>query len=34
MRDALRAYLGFAEATRFEWASHLAKEKRLLNTAA
>ena len=29
MRDALRAYLGFAGATRLEWPSHLATEKRL-----
>jgi hypothetical protein len=29
MRDALRAYLGFARATRIEWAPHLATEKRL-----
>jgi uncharacterized protein YcaQ len=29
MRDALRAYLGFAGASRVEWAPHLAKEKRL-----
>ena len=29
MRDALRAYLGFAQATRLQWAPHLAKEKRL-----
>jgi uncharacterized protein len=29
MRDALRAYLRFAGADRFEWASHLAAEKRL-----
>ena len=29
MRDALRAYLGFAGASRIEWASHLTKEKRL-----
>jgi uncharacterized protein YcaQ len=28
MRDALRAYVGFAGATRLEWAPHLAKEKR------
>jgi hypothetical protein len=31
MRDALRAYLRFAAATRLEWASHL-KEKRLFRT--
>ena len=30
MRDALRAYLHFAGATRFAWAPHLAAEKRLL----
>ena len=29
MREALRAYLGFAGATRVEWPSHLAAEKRL-----
>ena len=28
MRDALRAYVAFAGATRLEWAPHLAKEKR------
>jgi uncharacterized protein YcaQ len=28
LRDALRAYLAFAGATRLEWAPHLAKEKR------
>jgi len=27
MRDALRAYVAFAGATRLEWAPHLAKEK-------
>jgi uncharacterized protein YcaQ len=32
MRAALRAYLGFARATRLEWAPHLDKEKRLLGT--
>jgi hypothetical protein len=32
MRAALRAYLGFADATRIEWAPHLAKEKRLFLT--
>jgi uncharacterized protein len=32
MRDALRAYLRFAAATRLEWASHLNKEKRLFRT--
>ena len=30
MRDALRAYLRFAGATRLEWPPHLATEKRLL----
>jgi hypothetical protein len=29
MRDALRAYLRFARASRLEWARHLASEKRL-----
>jgi hypothetical protein len=29
MRDALRAYLGFAGASRLEWAPHLEKERRL-----
>jgi len=29
MRDALRAYLRFANADRLEWAEHLATEKRL-----
>jgi uncharacterized protein YcaQ len=29
MRDALRAYLGFAGADRLEWAPHLGAEKRL-----
>jgi uncharacterized protein YcaQ len=29
MRDALRAYLGFADAERLAWASHLGSEKRL-----
>ena len=29
MRDALRAYLRFAEVNRLEWAPHLAAEKRL-----
>jgi uncharacterized protein len=29
MRDALRAYLRFASATRIEWASELGTEKRL-----
>jgi uncharacterized protein YcaQ len=32
MREALRAYLGFACATRIEWAPQLAKEKRLFLT--
>ena len=32
MRDALRAYLHFAGATRVEWAPHLATEKRLFGT--
>jgi uncharacterized protein len=32
MRDALRAYLRFAGATRLEWAPHLATEKRLFRT--
>ena len=32
MRDALRAYLRFAGATRIEWAPHLATEKRLFRT--
>ena len=32
MRGALRAYLRFAEARRFEWASHLGPEKRLFLT--
>ncbi len=29
MRDALRAYLGFAGADRLAWAPHLGTEKRL-----
>jgi hypothetical protein len=29
MRDALRAYLGFAGASNLEWAAHLGTEKRL-----
>ena len=29
MRDALRAYVGFARADRLDWAPHLAAEKRL-----
>jgi uncharacterized protein YcaQ len=32
MREALRAYLRFAGATRIEWAPHLAKERRLFLT--
>jgi uncharacterized protein YcaQ len=32
MRDALRAYLHFAGATRLEWAQHLTKERRLFLT--
>jgi uncharacterized protein len=32
MRDALRAYLRFANAGRLDWAPHLATEKRLLLT--
>ena len=32
MRDALRAYLVFAGATRLRWATHLATEKRLFLT--
>ena len=32
MRDALRAYLRFARATRLEWATHLARERRLFLT--
>jgi len=32
MRAALRAYRGFAGASRLEWASHLNKEKRLFLT--
>ncbi len=32
MRDALRAYLRFAQASRVEWASHLASDKRLFGT--
>jgi uncharacterized protein YcaQ len=32
MRDALRAYLRFAGATRLEWAPHLAMERRLFRT--
>jgi uncharacterized protein YcaQ len=32
MRDALRAYLSFAAASRIEWAPHLGTEKRLFLT--
>jgi uncharacterized protein len=32
MRAALRAYLGFAGASRLRWAAHLGKEKRLFLT--
>jgi uncharacterized protein len=32
MRDALRAYLGFAAASRLEWSPHLRTEKRLFLT--
>ena len=32
MRDALRAYLQFAGASRLEWAAHLGTEKRLFLT--
>jgi uncharacterized protein len=32
MRDALRAYLHFADASRLEWAPHLTTEKRLFLT--
>jgi uncharacterized protein len=32
MRDALRAYLGFAGASRIEWGPHLDKEKRLFRS--
>jgi uncharacterized protein YcaQ len=32
MRDALRAYLGFAGASRLEWPPHLGREKRLFLT--
>jgi uncharacterized protein YcaQ len=34
MRDALRAYLRFAGATRLEWAAHLDTEKRLFHIHA
>ena len=30
MRDALRAYLGFAGAARLDWPAHLGRERRLL----
>jgi hypothetical protein len=33
MRDALRAYLAFAGASRIEWPPHLATEKRLLGAS-
>jgi uncharacterized protein YcaQ len=32
MRDALRAYLAFAGASRIAWAPHLSREKRLFTT--
>jgi hypothetical protein len=32
MRDALRAYLRFADASRLDWAPHLGAEKRLFTT--
>jgi uncharacterized protein len=32
MRDALRAYLRFATASRIEWAGHLTNERRLFRT--
>jgi hypothetical protein len=32
MREALRAYLGFARASSLEWAPHLRTEKRLLGS--
>jgi hypothetical protein len=34
MRDALRAYLGFAGADRLAWAPHLGSEKRLFPSRA
>jgi uncharacterized protein len=34
MREALRAYLDFAHANRFEWAPHLGTEKRLFPVCA
>jgi uncharacterized protein len=33
MRDSLRAYLRFADASRIEWAPHLRSERRLFSTA-
>jgi len=32
MQEALRAYLGFAQANRLEWAPHLDREKRLFGS--
>jgi uncharacterized protein len=32
MQEALRAYLGFAQASRLEWAPHLDREKRLFGS--
>jgi uncharacterized protein len=32
MREALRAYLGFAQADRIEWPAHLSKENRLFSS--
>jgi hypothetical protein len=32
MRDALRAYLGFADAEKLAWAAHLSAEKRLFTS--
>ena len=32
MREALRAYLGFARASHIRWASHLDREKRLFSS--
>jgi uncharacterized protein YcaQ len=34
MREALRAYLGFAEASRLDWPSRLGAEKRLFGTSS
>jgi hypothetical protein len=34
MREALRAYLRFAEADRIDWPSECGAEKRLLGTTA